>query len=181
LPASLNTTFPLKDTRIGRFSNCNQEQNIMDRKTARITATIFEIEQDRDTIILTPVTDLSELAFQRIEAGAQDVLDLLDRLHTLNVVMDFRKTEYFGSTALVFFVRVWKRTKGLGGRMAFCNVSVHEKEILQITKLDALWLIRSSREEAISAVRDRSGRGGQGKVDYRTEWPEVTERSCQQR
>ena len=38
--------------------------------------------------------------------------------------------------------------------MAFCNVSNHEKEILQITRLDHLWPICSSRSEALAAVKE---------------------------
>jgi hypothetical protein len=38
--------------------------------------------------------------------------------------------------------------------MAFCNVSDHEKEILQITNLDHSWPICSSRTEALEAVKD---------------------------
>lgn len=38
--------------------------------------------------------------------------------------------------------------------MAICNVSAHEKEVLQITHLDHLWPICSSRSEALKAVKD---------------------------
>jgi hypothetical protein len=41
--------------------------------------------------------------------------------------------------------------------MAFCNVSDHEKEILQITRLDKSWPICASRSEALEAVRRSVG------------------------
>jgi hypothetical protein len=37
--------------------------------------------------------------------------------------------------------------------MAFCGVSDHEREILKVTKLDGLWPICDSREEALKAVQ----------------------------
>jgi hypothetical protein len=37
--------------------------------------------------------------------------------------------------------------------MAFCGVSDHERDILKVTNLDGLWLICSSREEALKAVQ----------------------------
>jgi hypothetical protein len=37
--------------------------------------------------------------------------------------------------------------------MAFCRVSEHEREILQATRLDGLWPVCLSREEALHAVR----------------------------
>jgi hypothetical protein len=40
------------------------------------------------------------------------------------------------------------------GRMAFYNVSDHEKGILKVTHLDHLWPICSSRIEALKAVKN---------------------------
>jgi anti-anti-sigma factor len=115
---------------------------------------IFEIEQEDDTIIVVPAVDLRELEYGRIEAGARKVLDLLNGTGVKNVVLDFHKTDYYGSTALGLFLKLWKRVRIRNGRMAFCNVSDHEKEILQITKLDHLWPICSSRIEALEAVKE---------------------------
>jgi len=115
---------------------------------------IFEIEQEDDTIIVVPTVDLQEMEYQRIEEGARKILVLLNGIGIKNVVLDFHKTDYYGSTALGFFLKLWKRVRNHNGRMAFCNVSDHEKEILRITKLDHLWLICSSRVEALEAVRE---------------------------
>jgi len=114
---------------------------------------IFEIEQQDDTIIVVPTSDLRELDFQRIVAGGENIFDLLKGSDTKNVVLDFHKTDYYGSAALGWFVKLWKRVRGRDGRMAFCNLSEHEKEILQFTKLDHLWPICSSRQEAVDVVR----------------------------
>ena len=115
---------------------------------------IFEIEQGDGTIIVVPALDLRELDYQRIEEGAKTILELLDGTDIKNVVLDFHKTDYFGSTALGLFMKLWKRIISKNGRMAFCNVSDNEKEILQIMKLDHFWPICSSRIEALAAVRE---------------------------
>jgi anti-anti-sigma factor len=115
---------------------------------------IFEIEQQDDTIIVVPTVDLRELVYRRIEEGAKQILDHLNGTGIKNVVLDFHKTDYYGSTALGFFVKLWKRVRSCDGRMAFCNVSAHEKEILQVTRLDQLWPIYSSRNKALEAVRE---------------------------
>ena len=121
-----------------------------------LTTEIFEIEQQDDTIIVVPTVDLQELDYQRIEEGATRILDLLNGAGMKNVVMDLYRTEYYGSTALGFFLKLLKRVRRKNGHMAFCNVSDHEKEILQITKLDHSWPICSSRSEALEAVRRRN-------------------------
>ena len=71
-------------------------------------------------------------------------------------MLDFHKTDYYGSTALGFFLKLWTRARKRNGRMAFCNVSAHEKEILQATRLDHVWPICSSRREALEAVKGRA-------------------------
>jgi anti-anti-sigma factor len=113
---------------------------------------LFEIERQGDTIIVVPQINLRELDYPRIEAGASDILNMLDGTSTKHVVLDFHKTDYYGSTALGFFVKLLKRVRSRNGRMAFCNVSDHEKEILQITGLHHSWPICASRQEALEAV-----------------------------
>jgi anti-anti-sigma factor len=126
----------------------------VDSGAARASPAVFDIEVEGETIIVTPAEDLGELGFQQIGADGKEVLALLERSPARNVVVDFRRTDYYGSTALGFFVRLWKRVRGRNGRMAFCNVSAHEKEILRVAKLDQLWPVCSTREEALVAVRE---------------------------
>jgi anti-sigma B factor antagonist len=114
---------------------------------------LYEIEREDETLLLTPVTDLGEMVFQVIEAETGPTLDLLSATSARNVVLDFGRTDYFGTTALGFFIKLWKKVRSLGGHMAFCNVSEHEMEILRLTKLDHLWSICPTREEALGAVK----------------------------
>jgi anti-anti-sigma factor len=113
-------------------------------------AAMFEIEREGATIIFTPAANLREL--EDMESNAREVVDLLSDLSIKNLVMDFHKTDYFGSSALAFFMKLWKTVKGRSGCMAFCNLSEHEQEILHVTKLDTLWTICASRAEAMKAV-----------------------------
>jgi len=114
---------------------------------------VFEVERDGQTLIVTAQTDLHELDYEEIETEAADVLRLLGSGTIKNVVLDFHRTDYYGSTALGFFVKLLKRVKERNGHMAFCGVSDHEREILQVTNLAGLWPICSSRQEAIKAIQ----------------------------
>jgi anti-anti-sigma factor len=113
----------------------------------------FEIAQQGDTIILTPQTDMGELNADRINSGMKHVLALLSNSSVKNVVLDFHKSGYYGSTALGFFVRLWRTISRRKGHMAFCNLSENEKDILKVMKLDTLWDICTSREDALQTVR----------------------------
>jgi len=119
-----------------------------------IASGIFEIEQEGETIVVTPLTNIGELAFQEIESGAAMVLDFLNDSMARNIVVDFHDTDYFGTTALGFFLKLWKKVSSRGGRMIFCNVSEHEKEILKFTELENLWIMRGSREAALQMARE---------------------------
>lgn len=118
----------------------------------RPSENVFGIERNNETLILTPQSNLRELDFEGLECSAESVMRLLDDKEVMNVILDFRNTDYYGSTALAFFVKLWKRVKSRGGRMAFCEVSEHEREILRLTNLDSLWPICRSLDDANAAV-----------------------------
>ncbi len=124
----------------------------MSQSEPNIADEIFNVEQQGNTLIVIPLVDLREFDFSRVENGAREILERINGNPITNVVLDFHKTDYYGSTALGFFLKLWKRVRMLKGRMAFCNVSAHEKEILEITRFDQLWPICASRSEALKSV-----------------------------
>jgi anti-anti-sigma factor len=128
----------------------------VDRAAFRSETAIFNTVVEGETIILTPVANLRELEFEEINVEAKAVLAMLSAGPARNVVVDFGHTDYFGSTALGFFTQLWQQVKRRNGRLAFCNVSPHEREILRVAGLDGLWPICASRPEALEAVRGRS-------------------------
>jgi anti-anti-sigma factor len=116
------------------------------------TENIFAIECVGATLVLTPASDLMELQTPHIDAGANEVFRRFDEDGCKNVVLDLHRADACGSSALGFFVRVWRRVSDRGGRMVVCNVSEHGKELLRITRLDCLWPRYASRAEALRAV-----------------------------
>lgn len=117
-----------------------------------MTQSVFEVEEQDSVLILTPFRDLRELEFDAIELGAEEVMQQLDRKHAKHVVIDFHHTDYYGSTALAFFVKLWKRIRATGGKMVFCGLSDHEHEVLRLTHLDSLWPICKTRDEALALL-----------------------------
>lgn len=105
-----------------------------------------------DTLVVTPLENLREFEFDRIETAAGGIFRQLELGGVKHVVLDFHKTDFYGSTALGFFVKLWKRVRAGGGRIAFCNVSPHEREVLQLTHLDHCWPVCGSLDEALQEV-----------------------------
>jgi len=122
------------------------------------TATrLIEVEREGDTLVLTPQGDLRELDYLEFGEDPEEVLLLLAADPWIkNVVVDFDKTDYLGSTALEFFAQLGKEVRCRRGRLAFCNLSAHQGEILAVRGLAKTWPTFPSREEAIEAA-DLSG------------------------
>jgi anti-anti-sigma factor len=119
-----------------------------------VTLGMIEMERQGDTLILSPYRDLRELEFEEIEAELREVIHgVRDNLELKHVVVDFGNTDLFGSTALGLFLRLWRTVRSRDGRMVFCNVSPHEKEILAVTRLGDIWAVYPSREEAVAAIK----------------------------
>jgi anti-anti-sigma regulatory factor len=71
-----------------------------------VHTSLFEVEREGRTLILTPLADLRELRFVEIEAAAADILNLLPGGGVENLILDFSRTDYFSSSALGFFIRL---------------------------------------------------------------------------
>ncbi len=113
---------------------------------------LFQMQLDGDVLILAPHSNLSELELSYFEEEFRAVLRELEVAGHRNVVLDFDGTDYYGSTALGFFLKLWKRIRSVDGRMAFCNVSPHEQEVLRLTRLDTLWPVCDTRADAVARL-----------------------------
>jgi anti-anti-sigma factor len=117
----------------------------------------IEVERQGETLILTPREDLREREHREIEAEENELLRLAGDSAVKSVVVDCGRTDSFGLTALGLFSRLWQRVRACGGRMAFCNVSAREAEILEGVRLIHFWSVYPSREEALAAMAAPSG------------------------
>jgi anti-anti-sigma factor len=117
-------------------------------------AEVFGITCLDDVVVITPPGDLGEFALEHFHTEAERALHAFEtEPHKRHVVIDFKNTQMFGSSALGFFARLWKRVRARGGSMVLCNLSPFEEELLKVTKLDTLWPAYDSIDEAIDAVR----------------------------
>jgi anti-anti-sigma factor len=113
------------------------------------TIDIFRRERLGETLVLTPRHNLRELEFQEIKA---ELIPVANDPTVLHVVVDLGQTDYFGSTALGMLTMLCQRVHDRGGRVAFCNLSAHEHEVLELTGLAGLWPVFAGREDALEAA-----------------------------
>jgi anti-anti-sigma factor len=113
---------------------------------------IFDVEIQGDVMIITPDLDLTEPECYLIRDQALSILKQWEHSSARHLIVDLRKTDRCGSSALGFFVELWKLARAKKGRMALCNVSPHEREILEVTRLRRLWPEFENRAAALAGI-----------------------------
>jgi anti-sigma B factor antagonist len=69
------------------------------------------------------------------------------------LVVDLSGIEFFGSSFIETLFRLWSRMNGRGGRFALSGLSPYCREVIEVTKLDQLWPIYGTVDEAILGVK----------------------------
>ncbi len=112
----------------------------------------FGTESEGQTLIVIPLVNVSSLAEKDVRPELNRLLEQLEQEGTRNVVIDFAKISYFGTTMLEAMNAIWKCVREAGGEMALCNLSDMQREVLHVAKFDTLWTICASRREALRTV-----------------------------
>ena len=110
------------------------------------------VELEHDTIVVTPVRDLGELDCELFAVDVEGVQRILEQQRARNVVIDFGRTDFFGSDAIYLFLKLHRRVLQNKGRMAFCGLSQNEREVLSVMGLDRMWPICDTQVAAMDLV-----------------------------
>jgi anti-sigma B factor antagonist len=68
------------------------------------------------------------------------------------IVLDFTNVEYLSSAALGKLITMDKKVKAAGGKLRLCNIRKDIYEVFAITRLNKVFDIRNTQEEAIAAM-----------------------------
>lgn len=113
----------------------------------------FTAERLDDVLCVVPRCDVAGVDQDAMQADVADLLAMLAGIEPRHVVFDFCEIEYFGSAMLETMLALWRHVRSRGGRLAVCNLSEAERELLATVKFDTLWPIGRARGDAIAAVR----------------------------
>ena len=69
------------------------------------------------------------------------------------VVVDLLKVNYIDSSGLATLVEILKRTKMQGGMLGLSGLSDKVKSLFEITKLDKLFQVSATQDDAVSRVK----------------------------
>jgi anti-anti-sigma factor len=113
---------------------------------------VFRIETEGDTLIVIALDSVSTLAGPDVRTELAEMLEKLRGAELKNVVVDLAAADYFGTRMLEVMHVFWKHVHQSGGKLAVCNLSDVGRQVLEVSKLDAVWPVCSSRQEALQAV-----------------------------
>lgn len=114
---------------------------------------LFLTEQDGNVLIIAPQGDVGSLDDQEIQADLSELLQQLRTCEPCSVLIDLEHAPYFGSTMLGALIKVWRHASGANGRVVVCNVSEFVRDILNVTKLDVVWPVFATRQQALEGLR----------------------------
>jgi anti-sigma B factor antagonist len=86
-------------------------------------------------------------------SSSPDVKKAFDKLisqKTPKIVINLSKATYVDSSGLATLVEIMKNMRSYSGKMRLSNLSSKIKSLFEITKLDKLFEIMATEEEAIS-------------------------------
>ena len=69
------------------------------------------------------------------------------------IVVDLEKVTYIDSSGLATLVEILKRTKSQGGMLGLAGMSDKVRSLFEITKLDKLFLLFKTQDEAVNHVK----------------------------
>ncbi len=105
----------------------------------------FEVSRQNDITIIEVTGQLIVGNRQELK---EDVLKLLES-GARKFLIDFRDTAYIDSSGLGVLVSLSKKIREKGGEMRLSNLNEDLRTLFELTKLDTLFDIADSRDEAL--------------------------------
>ena len=93
--------------------------------------------------------NLDEPLLERLRTS---ILEAADRADPPRMLIDLSHTKFFGSAFIEILVEAWKRVRERGGVFSLCGVAPYCAEVLRVTRLDRVWAMYPTRDEAVRAL-----------------------------
>src|SRR5687767_211927 len=107
--------------------------------------TIVELGEQYDSLNVETIQQIRDLLLKQAAEAEPPLL-----------VLDFSRTKLIGSSLIEVLFRTWKRLLDRNGTMALCKLNFFCNEVVQVCRLDTIWDIFATREEAIRYLTSSS-------------------------
>jgi anti-sigma B factor antagonist len=111
-----------------------------------------------NTIVLDKKGDVSVIRFKEsdildqinIQEIGEEMYRVADSTPGIKLVVDFKGVEYLSSTALGKLITLKRKVDAQNGEIRLCHIKEAILEVFSITKLDTIFTIKPTLEEAVS-------------------------------
>ena len=86
-------------------------------------------------------------------SAVDELVTQLKAAQDTKIAVDFEQLPIFGSIVLEALRTLWMQLHTVDGKLALYGVSQMGREILHVAKLDTLWPVYESRDDALAALR----------------------------
>ena len=105
--------------------------------------------EDVGDVTVASFIDKKILDETNIQVIGNQLFSLVEDDGSRKVILDFSNVEYLSSAALGKLIVMDKKVKAAKGQLSMCCVRGEILEVFQITKLDILFKIHETREQAL--------------------------------
>lgn len=110
----------------------------------------LEIKDIGDVTVAT-FTDRHLLDQKTLETIGEELSGLVDDAGRQKLVLDFRNVQDISSLAIGMLVTLNKKIRAAGGKLVLCRMDPELRQVMAITQLDTLFVIRGDEREALAA------------------------------
>lgn len=117
---------------------------------------VFAYEIRDNVLIVVPMGAALNFRYQEVHLQTNHLYHLLDDPNVDSVVVDFSQVDYLDTIILSCLLRLLTKVRYGNGRGALCCVSPRMEEVLANVKLNSMWPVYPTREQAVQAVQRSS-------------------------
>ena len=111
----------------------------------------LDIEEVGDVCVARFI-DKKILDENNIQIIGNQLFGLVEEDGRKKIVLDFTNVEYLSSAALGKLITMDKKVKASGGKLRLCNIRKDIYEVFAITRLNKVFDIRNTQDEAIAGL-----------------------------
>lgn len=111
----------------------------------------LDIEEVGD-VTVAKFVDKKILDETNIQLIGNQIFGLVDEDGRKKIVLDFSTVEYLSSAALGKLITMDKKVKAARGKLRLCAIRPEILEVFQITRLDKIFDIKSTQEQALDGM-----------------------------
>jgi anti-anti-sigma factor len=117
---------------------------------------MLDFRREGDCLWITPTAGFARLAV------VPELTELRAEIErgTVRLIVDLSELSHFGSMMLDFLVVLWRLVGRREGRLVIYKPSAIGREVLAAARLDQLWPIADTRDEALRLAREPEPAGG---------------------